>query len=334
MLDGQIMKWQFQKICRELKNATSRSISQNKRCLSPVQAERIKSPSFYFPKFQTLQGREFSEALQKFSIHSMNEICLLENNLITRLENCKVNKQVEVKLPTEIDDKIIKSLENSLKIEKEKQKLLNATIEEIEQDLGETFLQKEKFKNMALDVSKILMCFKNLNKDTIEFSKMKLFGEIFNDICFCKDCIMGEDINISTHNTFKLQDCLDCIAKLINAGCILEKDICEIKQHEFELKAFHKELQNKNSELKMTISQCNENFAAHNTELVNLKNKQTEKLTYFSSAIEENDIINMQSQTKNCDLSHSLNECRSRIHELETKASSLSNAVEEKKKML
>ncbi|CAL1281922.1 unnamed protein product [Larinioides sclopetarius] len=221
------------------------------------------------------------------------------------------------------------SVEQCLKIEKEKQKLLNIAIEEIEKDLGETFLQKEKFKTMALNVGKMLCCLKKCDTDNLVFSNMQLDGvEICNDACFCEKCVMDEDMSDGpSHLVLTLDHCLKWVERLINSGCQLEKEVCELKKDESELKTLSRRLKDKNSELEMTVDQCNKNLeAAHNQiqGLIYDLQKQKEKYEFLSQSVNEKDTLIMQLQAENGILLNSIDEYKTKLKVLEDEVSSLS----------
>ncbi|GBM83906.1 hypothetical protein AVEN_125621-1 [Araneus ventricosus] len=221
-----------------------------------------------------------------------------------------------------------KCLEQCLKIEKEKQKLLNIAIEEIEKDLGETFLQKEKFKNMALNVCKMLLCLK-YDAESFVFSNIQLDrGEISTEMCFCENCILDEDMSDSpSHDMLTLDHCLKCMDRLILSGCRLEKEVCELKKDESELKALSRRLKDKNSELEMTVDQCNRNLETAHNQMQDLTydlQKQKEKYEYLSQSVTEKDALNMQLQAENSILLNSIEEYRTKLKVLEEEVSSLS----------
>ncbi|GFU45519.1 uncharacterized protein NPIL_67671 [Nephila pilipes] len=217
------------------------------------------------------------------------------------------------------------SLENSLKIEKEKQKLLNATIEEIEKDLGETFIQKEKFKNMVLHTNKLLSCLKKFNDEIFAFSNIRLVGGNNYDICFCEKCIIEEEmVNDSSHDILTLQFCFEWINKLVNAGCQLERKLNELRQHEFDSKTLYKELQDKNSELEMTVNHYSKDLKNVNSEIENMRNelkRQVEKNEMFSKSIDRKDTLELE-------LCNKVEEYENKINILEQKIILLSSDQE------
>ncbi|GFS66366.1 uncharacterized protein TNIN_468542 [Trichonephila inaurata madagascariensis] len=260
-----------------------------------------------------------------------NDILKIITQLEKRSKNEeKLNRDTQLKINSFSEENhtlqsVKESLEHSLKVEKEKQKLLNATIEEIEKDLGETFLQKEKFKNMALNTNKLLLCLKKQNGKSFVFSNIKLVGEIYSDTCFCEKCILEEEItNDASHDILTLKYCFEWIDRLIHAGCQLEKELNEFRQHESDLRILYEKSQDKNSQLEMTVDGYFKDLKNVNSEIENVRyelQKQIEKNEILSKSIDKKDALELE-------LFDNIEENKNKMNELEHKVILLSTDKE------
>ncbi|GFY35011.1 uncharacterized protein TNCV_5043871 [Trichonephila clavipes] len=260
-----------------------------------------------------------------------NDILKIITQLEKRSKNEeKLNRDTQLKINSFSEESrtlqsVKESLEHSLKVEKEKQKLLNATIEEIEKDLGETFLQKEKFKNMALNTNKLLLCLKKQNGKSFVFSNIKLVGEIYSDTCFCEKCILEEEIaNDSSHDILTLKYCFEWINRLIHAGCQLEKELNEFRQQESDLRILYEKSQDRNSQLEMTVDGYSKDLKNVNSEIENVRYelmKQIEKNEILSKSIDKKDALELE-------LFDNIEENKNKMNELEHKVVLLSTDKE------
>ncbi|XP_055935241.1 uncharacterized protein LOC129965411 isoform X4 [Argiope bruennichi] len=220
-------------------------------------------------------------------------------------------------------------LEQSLKIEKEKQRLLNTAIEEIGRDLRETIREKEKFKSLALDVGKMLVYFKKYDAENCLFSNLHLDQEEFSaETCFCENCVMDEGMSDnSSHEALNLHHCLKWIDKLICAGRRLEEEVYGLKINEDEQKSLYEKLKDKNSELEMTVDMYNRKLETIKNEMQNVTydlQKQKERYENLSQSVIEKDMLNMQLETENTKLLDSIDEYKTKLNIWEEKISSLS----------
>ncbi|GFQ73877.1 uncharacterized protein TNCT_529791 [Trichonephila clavata] len=268
-----------------------------------------------------------------YNILGINKNDILK--IITQLEKRskneeKLNKDTQLKINYFTEENhalqpVKESLEHSLKVEKEKQRLLNATIEEIEKDLGETFLQREKFKNMALNTNKLLLCLKKHNDISFVFSDIRLVGEIYSDTCFCEKCILEEETsNDSSHDILTLKYCFEWIDRLIHAGCQLERELKEFRQHKSDLRILYEKLQDENSQLEMTVDAYSKDLKNVNSEIENVRyelKKQIEKNEILSKSIDKKDTLELE-------LCNNIEENKKKINELEHKIILLSTDKE------
>ncbi|KAG8187715.1 hypothetical protein JTE90_000181 [Oedothorax gibbosus] len=156
--------------------------------------------------------------------------------------------------------------QKALSSEKEKQVMLNATIEEIERDLGETFQQKERYVKMVLEISKVLARLKESISTDSAFNMIAL-AELSSEYCYCEMCVLQEEIDLSKHDELNFPDIFTYFKKFdnqINSKLLLNQ--------QEDLNTLCKDLQDRNSELAIDV--VNSNVASKDT------HDEIEKLRY------------------------------------------------------
>nr|XP_042901376.1 centrosomal protein of 290 kDa isoform X7 [Parasteatoda tepidariorum] len=134
-------------------------------CMKQVEVENNASKSKACVNTSIIEKEKDSLDLKVENTACKNESCL----------NCSVLKKEK------------SALELVISKEKEKQKSLNSTIEEIEQDLSDTFVHKCQLQDAIIEVGKM---FDHFIKKSIDSSSERVFSsEFFSKTCLCENCI-------------------------------------------------------------------------------------------------------------------------------------------------
>lgn len=217
-----------------------------------------------------------------------------------------------------------RALQNAILAEKEKQELLNSTIEEIEQDLGETFQQKEKYMKMVLETSKVLVKLKEDIGAADGFNSIEIGNDFSDESCYCEMCVLQSEIN-SPHQKLSLSDVFASIKKLVELGNEVETKLRQLTD-------MCQELQDRNSELEMAVECSNVGSKETHDEIENLRYellKEKENYQRICQTADQKDSLILELESTISNISTLNEKYKEKLHDYEEKSLKLSADLEE-----